>query len=43
MKNDLSNIICGVPRGSVLGAFNFLFFLLPLSAILKYHKICYHV
>ena len=35
------NIICGVPQGSVLG--KFCLYLLPMSAILKYHKICYHV
>ena len=39
----LLNIICGVPHGSVLGPLKFCLYLLPMSAILKYHKICYHV
>ena len=37
--SDFANIICGIPQGSVLGPLN----LLPMSAILKYHKIGYHV
>ena len=40
---DFANIICGVPRGSVLGPLKFCLYLLPMSAILKYHKIGYHV
>ena len=41
--SDFANIICGVPQGSVLGPLKFCFYLLPMSAILKYHKIGYHV
>ena len=41
--SDLANIICGVPQGSVLGPLKFCLYLLPMSAILKYHKIGYHV
>ena len=40
---DFANIICGVPQGSVLGPFKFCLYLMPMSAILKYHKIDYHV
>ena len=41
--SDFANIICGVPQGSVLGRLKFCLYLLPLSAILRYHNIGYHV
>ena len=41
--SDFANIICGVPQGSFLGPLKFCLYLLPMSAILKYHKIGYHV
>ena len=41
--SDFANIICGVPQGSVLGPLKFCFYLLPLSAILRYHNIGYYV
>ena len=37
------NIICGVPQGSILVHLKFCLYLLPLSAILMYHNIGYHV
>ena len=37
-----ANSICGVPQGSVLGRLKCCLYLLPISAILKYHKIGYH-
>ena len=33
----------GVPQGSVLGDLKFCLYLLPMSAILKYHSFAYHV
>ena len=41
--SDIANTICGVPQGSVLGPSKLCLYLLPMSAILKYHKIGYHV
>ena len=41
--SDFANIMCGVPLGSVLGPLKFCLYLLPMSAILKYHKIGYYV
>ena len=41
--SDFANIICGVPQGSVLGPLKFCLYLLPMSAILRYHNIGYHV
>ena len=41
--SHFANIMCGVPQGSVLGPLKFCLYLLPLSAILRYHYIGYHV
>ena len=41
--SDIVNIICGVPQGSVLGPLKLCLSLLPLSAILRYYNIGYHV
>ena len=41
--SDFANIICGVPQDLVLGPLKFGLYLLPLSAILRYHNIGYHV
>ena len=43
VSSDLTNIICGVPQGSVLGHLKFSLYLYPLNAILMCHKNCYHV
>ena len=41
--SDFVNIICGVSSEIGFRTFKNLFVLLPMSAILKYHKIGYHV
>ena len=41
--SDFANIICGVRQCSVLGPSKLCLYLLPLSAILRYHNIDYHV
>ena len=41
--SDFANIIGGVPQGSVLGPLKLCLYLLPMNAILKNHKIGYHV
>ena len=41
--SDFANIICGVPQGSVLVPLKLCLYSLPLSAILRYHNIGYHV
>ena len=41
--SDFANIICGVPQGLVLGPLKLCLYLLPMSAILKHHKIGYYV
>ena len=41
--SDFANIMCGIPQCSVLGPLKCCLYLLPLSAILRYHNIGYHV
>ena len=40
---EFAKIVCGVPQGSVLRPLKFCLYMLPLSAILRFHKIGYHV
>ena len=41
--SELKELECGVPQGSVLGPIEFCIYTIPLGAILKYHKINYHI
>ena len=41
--SEFASIVCGVPKGSVLEPLKFCLYMLPLSAILRFHKIAYHV
>ena len=41
--SKFASIVCGAPQGSVLGPFKFCLYMLPLSAILRFYKIGYHV
>ena len=41
--SDFASLLCGVPRGSVLGPMKFCLYLLPLGAILKHHNIGFHI
>ena len=41
--SELSELMFGVPQGSVLGLLVFCIYTLPLSVILKHYKIDYHI
>ena len=41
--SDFASLICGVPKGSVLGLMKFCLYLLHLGAILRKHGIVYHI
>ena len=41
--SEFASIARGAPRGSALGPLKFFLYILPLSAILRFHKIGYHV
>ena len=43
VMSGVANLVCGVPQGSVLGPLKFCLYLLPLGAILRYHRIGYHI
>ena len=41
--SEFASIVCWVPQGSVLVLLKFCLYMFPLSAILRFHKIGYHV
>ena len=41
--SEFESIVCGVPQESVLGPLKFCLYMFPLSAILRFHKVGYHV
>ena len=43
VMSRVTNIVCGLPHGSVLGPLKFCLHLLLLGGILKYHGIGYHI
>ena len=43
VMSGVTNIVCGVAKGSVLDALKLCLYLLPLGDILKYHGIGYHI
>ena len=40
---EFASSVCGGPQGSGFGPWKFCLYMLPLSAILRFHKIGYHV
>lgn len=43
LQSELTDLIYGVPQGSVLGPIKFCMYTLPLGSILRFHKIDYHI
>ena len=41
--SEFAEIVCGALQGSGLGPLKFCLYMLPLSAILRFHNIGYHV
>lgn len=43
IRSELSELVYGVPQGSVLGPLEFCIYTLPLGAILRHYNILYHI
>ena len=43
VQSEVVSLIYGVPQGSVLGPAKFTMYTVPLGAILRHHKIGYHI
>ena len=43
VMSGVATLVCGVPQGSILGPLKLCLYLSPLSAILRYHSIDYHI
>ena len=41
--SEYTELVCGVPQGSVLGQLNFCAFMYPISSILRHHGIDYYI
>ena len=43
VMSEVTNLVCRLPQGSVLSPLKLCLYLLHLGALLKYHRIGYHI